>query len=128
LSRNKIKSLDALAGMDKLASLYLEGNQISDLSPLKGLKWVEALDLHNNRISDVTALAGMTELRHTMLEGNKLADLGPLVAMAKKDAQGDRRFAPYWHLYLKGNPLTDSALKTQVAELKSYEVRVHLDE
>jgi len=50
------------------------------------------------------------------------------VVMAKKDAQGDRRFAPYWHIYLKGNPLSESALKSQVAALKSSEVHVHLDE
>ena len=113
--------------MDKLASLYLEGNQVADLAPLKGLKWVESLDLRNNQIADVAALANMTELRHTMLEGNKITDLAPLVAMAKKDAQGDRRFAPYWHLYLKGNPLSETAVKNQVAELKSYEVRVDME-
>ena len=113
--------------MDKLASLYLEGNQVSDLSPLKKLKWIESLDLRNNQVSDVAALSAMTELRHTMLEGNKITDLAPLVAMAKKDSQGDRRFAPYWHLYLKGNPLSAAAVKTQLAELKSYEVRVDME-
>jgi len=127
LSKNKVRSLEAVSGLEKLVSLYLEGDQVSDLSPLKGLKWIESLDLRDNQVSDLSPLSGMTELRYTMLEGNKVTDLGVLVAMAKKDAEGDRRFAPYWFLYLKGNPLTETAVKQQVAELKSYNVRVELE-
>ena len=69
---------------------------------------LKVMDLRDNQVSDLSPLSGMTELRYTMLEGNKVTDLGVLVAMAKKDAEGDRRFAPYWFLYLKGNPLTET--------------------
>ncbi|HCD03223.1 MAG TPA: hypothetical protein DER64_22140 [Planctomycetaceae bacterium] len=66
----------------------------------------------------------MTELRYTFLEGNKVTDLGPLVTMAQKDAKGDRRFAPYWNLYVSGNPLSDAAKGGQIAALKKVGVRV----
>jgi internalin A len=127
LSKNKVRSLEPVAGLEKLVSLYLEGDQVSDLGPLKGLKWIEELDLRDNQVSNLSALSGMTELRHTMLQGNKVTDLETLVTMAKKDAEGDRRFAPYWFLYLKGNPLTETAVKQQVTALKSYNVRVDLE-
>jgi len=46
--------------------------------------------------------------------------------MAKKDAAGEKRFAPYWRLYLKGNPLDDAAKKTQIPAMQKLNVRVNL--
>ncbi|HLQ46498.1 MAG TPA: hypothetical protein VK137_17270, partial [Planctomycetaceae bacterium] len=57
------------------------------------------------------------------LGGNQISDLAPLVAMAKADAEGPQRFAPYWKLYLAENPLSDAA-KAQIEELKKHGVRV----
>jgi len=124
LSKNKVASVAPLKGLGKLSSLYLDGNQVADLSPLKDLKWVANLALRNNQVKDLGPLAGMTELRYTFLEGNKITDLGPLVTMAQKDAKGGRRFAPYWHLYVAGNPLSGAAKTGQVAALKKVGVRV----
>jgi hypothetical protein len=47
--------------------------------------------------------------------------------MAAKDNAGEKRFSPFWHLYLKGNPLSDAAQGKQLAELKKVGSRVHLD-
>lgn len=121
-SRNQIESVAALAEMPKVISLYLEKNKVSDITPLKSLR-LERLDLKDNQVKDVSPLKDMTELRYTFLERNQLTDLSPLVEMAKKDAAGERRFAPYWNLYLAGNPLGDAG-KAQVAELAKIGVRV----
>jgi len=126
LSKNRIKSLKPLSGMAKLSSLYLDGNRIGDISPLKKLKWLSSLDLTDNFITNVTPLSGMTELRYTMLNKNRIADISPLVIMAIKDSEGDRRFAPYWNLYLAGNPLSDSSKTAHLAELKKIGVRVSM--
>ena len=75
--------------------------------------------------ADAVTLAAFTELRFTFLGGNQVADLAPLVAMAKADAAGQQRFAPYWKLYLGENPLPDAA-KAQLEELKTLGVRVEL--
>ena len=112
-----------VADLPKLAALYLEKNKISDITPLKSQRWLERLDLKDNQIKDISPLSGMTELRYTFLERNQLTDLAPLVEMAKKDAAGEKRFAPYWNLYLAGNPLTDAS-KAQIAELAKIGVRV----
>lgn len=68
----------------------------------------------------------LTELRWTFLDGNQIAEIGPLVEAAKKDAAGDKRYAPYWNLYLGGNPLSDAS-KAQLAELKAIGVRLKAD-
>ena len=53
-----------------------------------------------------------------MLERNKISDLRPLVKQAKADAEGPKRFAPFLRLYLEGNPLSDAAKSSQLAECK----------
>ena len=65
-----------------------------------------------------------TEVTLRMLERNKVTDLAPLVAWAKADAAAQKRFAPYLRLYLKGNPLSDSARTEQLKALKALNVRV----
>jgi len=52
--------------------------------------------------------------------------LSPLVALAKKDAEGEQRLAPFLQLYLEGNPLSEPARTKQVEALKGFGVRVHL--
>jgi hypothetical protein len=61
-----------------------------------------------------------------MLGKNKLTDLGVLVGMAQKDT--DKRFAPFWKIYLVENPLTDAAKTAQVEELKKLGGKVFLDQ
>ena len=109
--------------MPKLHAVYLDKNKVSDIAPLKSLKWLERLDLKDNQIKDLSSLSEMTELRYTFLERNQITELGTLVEMAKKDTAGERRFAPYWRLYLAGNPLNETG-KAQLAELKKLGVRV----
>ncbi|WP_010584069.1 leucine-rich repeat domain-containing protein [Schlesneria paludicola] len=123
LSRNQVESVQPLAEMTKLHAIYLDKNKISDISPLKTLKWLERIDLKDNQIKDLSALSEMKELRFTFLERNQITELGTLVEMAKKDTAGERRFAPYWRLFLAGNPLNETG-KAQLAELKTLGVRV----
>ena len=125
LSGNKVTSLEPIKELPKLSSLYLEGNQVADLKPLAGLKWLTNLNLKGNKIEDVSALAGLTELRFTFLQDNQIKDFAPLIEMARKDAEGDKRFAPYWKLYLDGNPIDAGKRDQQIAELKKIGVRVN---
>ena len=83
--------------MDKLDILGLSGNQVSDLSPLKGHERWKYLFLGDNKITDLTVL----------VETAKAAN-------AKPDHS-----AWFWQVFLKGNPLSEAAKTTQLAELKS---------
>jgi hypothetical protein len=72
-------------------------------------------------------LAELTELRFLILDDNKLSDLSVLVQMAEKDAAGEQRFAPFWNLYLGGNPLTDEAKGAQLNRLRELGAKVSLE-
>lgn len=125
LGRNRIRDIAPLAKLNDLWTLKLDNNQISDISALATLR-VESLDLGHNQIADVAALKNQPRLTFTFLQGNQITDISPLVEMARKDAEGDQRFAPYWRLYLAENPLDDESFAL-LEELRSIGVRLNLE-
>ena len=82
------------------------------------------LDLRDNQVENVSPLSKQTELNLLLIERNQIKDLKPLVDSAKADSAGPKRFAPYLHLYLSGNPLSDATKSSQLAALKAAGVRI----
>ena len=70
--------LRPLAPLINLEVLSFEGNGISDITPLAGLKELRELYLTNNRIEEVHSLAGLINLEMLFLEGNGITDISPL--------------------------------------------------
>jgi Leucine-rich repeat (LRR) protein len=89
---------------------------------------MERLWLDGTGISDLSPIAGMTELTYLGLDNNKVTDLTVLIEMGKKDLADPTktRFAPFWKIYLKGNPLSDAAKTTQLEELKKVSQKIVL--
>ena len=82
-----------------MTELHLWNNQISDISPLRGLTKLTYLDLEGNEISDVTALANLINLEELYLEGNPITDKTPLQTLlqANPDVQLDINLpGPAW--------------------------------
>lgn len=125
LGRNRIKDIRPLARLKDLWTLKLDNNLIEDISALTEVR-VDSLDLAHNRISDVSPLRSQSHLTFTFLQGNRIKDIRPLVEMAREDAEGEQRFAPYWKLYLAENPLSDES-KKQLDELRSIGVRLNME-
>jgi len=148
IENNQVKSLEPLRKLERLASLYADGNQVTDIAPILKLPKLGSIYLKNNqiseidglggagregqvwsvglsgnRITDLTPIKGLKPQSFLFLEGNQIADLAPLVEMMKADLAGEKRFAPYVQVYLKGNPLSEAGQK-QVEELKALKVRV----
>lgn len=125
LGRNRISDIAPIAKLKDLWTLKLDNNQISDISALANLR-VESLDLGHNQITDVSPLKNQPRLTFTFLQGNQITDIRSLLEMARKDAEGDQRFAPYWRLYLAENPLDDESFAL-LEELRSIGVRLNLE-
>ncbi len=96
LQGNQISDLSPLANLEKLESLDLENNQISDLSPLANLPELTVLDLVNNQISDISALSGLTNLTDLGLSYNQISDLSSLANLSELTA-----------LFLVNNQISD---------------------
>ncbi|MDE0088297.1 MAG: leucine-rich repeat domain-containing protein [Candidatus Poribacteria bacterium] len=75
--------LRPLASLINLEVTTFEGNGISDITPLAGLKKLRELYLTNNRIEEVHSLAGLINLEILFLEGNGITDISPLSNLKK---------------------------------------------
>ena len=123
LSGNKIAKVDVLKNLTKIWTLYLDGNPVKDLSVLGQLKWLSSLKLSHCGIEDISFISPLTELKHLDLEGNKLSNVAPLLEMAKKD--DEKRFSPFWHIYLTGNPIKPDA--PELVELAKLGARITIE-
>ena len=83
LNGNQISDISPLAGLINLERLELNGNQISDISPLARLINLEVLELRQNQISDISPLTGLINLLSLNIRQNPLSDISPLASAIK---------------------------------------------
>lgn len=124
VSDNELSDVTAAFGLPRLHSLHVDGNRVSKLKGIASLTRLDLLSAGGNRISDLSPLTGLQNLRLLLLDNNRIRDLAPLVEMAAQDAAGERRFAPFLRLYLKGNRLAGNKAQAQLAELRRLGVKV----
>ena len=74
---NNISDLTPLTGL-RLTELWLWDNLVTDLSPLFNMTTLTHLDLGYNRISDISPLEKLTRLKWLELSGNQISDITPL--------------------------------------------------
>ncbi len=78
LEGNPISDSSPLTGLVQLRVLNMAGCQISDIRPLANLTRLESLYLHGNQIEDITPLTNLTRLRDLWLVDNQITDVRPL--------------------------------------------------
>lgn len=64
-----------MGNLNNLNTLYLDNNQISDLTPIRELNNLNALFLNNNQVSDLTPVKKMSLVR-VELKSNLIRDFG----------------------------------------------------
>ena len=141
-----IKSLSGLETATNLQELFLDSNEISDITPLAYLTQLQELSLDSNEISDITPLAyrilriidGLetaTNLQALFLNSNKISDITPLAVLDSLQALelnsnkiSDLRPLAYLdkliHLELNSNEISDI---TPLAHLDKLQ-RLYLDD
>lgn len=77
-TRGSIDSLDDLQKMPNLRSISLAYQDITDLTPLKDLVFLENVDLRHNPIEDVTPLSQVSSLQTLCLFDTHVSDLTSL--------------------------------------------------
>ncbi|MFN0201225.1 MAG: COR domain-containing protein, partial [Bacteroidia bacterium] len=97
LNQNQIQDISPLAKLDKLERLWLNQNQIQDISPLAKLDKLQYLSLDQNQIQDISPLAKLDKLQYLSLSQNQIQDLSPLLPLYKKDIYLDISFNPLLH-------------------------------
>ena len=82
LSETQLSNIDFLTDFSGLRRLWLQGNDIVDLSPLAGLTGLVELALDHNDIEDVSPLRNLLELKSLWLDSNRVSDILPLSNMS----------------------------------------------
>ena len=116
LQGNRISDLSPLSGLVTLTRLDLRENQVSDLSPLSGLVTLTRLDLRENQVSDLSPLTGLTAMTKLELDDNQISDIAPLVANA---GLGDGDIVT-----LTDNPLSAQSRNMHIPALRARRVEV----
>ena len=80
LRKNQMSDLSPLSGLKSLKEAWIEGETVSDLSPFAGLTDLEGLRVWDLSLSDLSPLKGLTKLRWLSLGGNSksVSNLSPL--------------------------------------------------
>ena len=120
LGNNHLSDISPVLGLINLTGLGLEGNRISDISALSSLTQLKKLWLGSNSISDISALSSLTQLTELQLDRNNITDLSPLVANTGL-GEGDT-------VYVRGNPLSYTSIKTHIPTLLGRGVTVEFDD
>ena len=106
LSDSELSDLSPLSGLKSLEFLFLNGTGVSDLSPLSGLQSLQHLNLTGTGVSDLSALSGLKSLQHLDLNGTGVSDLSPLSGL--KSLQ---------HLDLNGTGVSDVSALSGIKNL-----------
>ncbi len=107
ISNCKLKEIAKGDYLHKIEELCLDGNQISDLTPLRGLVNLKNLSMWSNRISDLTPLSTLVQLNSLNLGGNQLTDITVLSKLTNLK-----------ELYLWHNQLPDLTPLSNLSNLK----------
>ena len=113
-----LTDLTGLEHSTSLTRLELGHNRLTDISAVANLTGLTALDLNNNQLRDIGPLVNLTGLTRLQLSGNQIGDITPLVE--NRGISGEIR--------LSRNPLTNTALTSDVPALKARGLTVESDE
>ena len=119
ITRNQIEDLTPLADLVFMDGLWVSDNPLTDISPLSGLFRLRFLISDRTQLREISALSELTALDSLTLEDNLVSDLSALVTNTGLRT-GD-------HVDLRGNPLSEDAVNTQIPALQARGVVVLFD-
>jgi hypothetical protein len=111
-----------------LQYLNIQGNDITDISPLSTLTGLRELNIRYSKITDISPLAEITSLRRLSMPSSKLTDISPLSDLTKlesaylrfnqiTDVSSLANFVRYGGLlFLMGNPVEDLSVLDPLIE------------
>ena len=104
---NTVSDFSPLEVLNQLTNLDISGCSLSDISSLANLTQLMKLSLWNNDISDITALSELTQLEELSLGGNFISDITALSELIQLK-----------ELWLAGNSISDITVLSGLTQLK----------
>lgn len=79
IDNNEIADLTPLSSITSLTKLNASNNKIQDLSPIQGLVNLETMNLTNNELTDISILGYFNNLKYVYLKNNKISSLSAFI-------------------------------------------------
>lgn len=111
LEKNNIIDISLLSELSELEVLSLSGNKIADISSLSSLTNLKTIYLHTNLLRDLTPLSVLTNLKELYLGGNYIKVIEPLSTLTNLES-----------LFLGDNQIIDLNPLKKLVKLKSLDI------
>ena len=100
-----------VADMCSIDGLYLNGNDIENLSGIEYAKNLTVLELNMMKLSDISALSGLTNLQYLQLGSNNISDISYLKGLRNLEM-----------LNLNSNQISDISALSELTNLKTLDL------
>lgn len=111
LDWNNISDMSVLSSFTTLTKISASGNQVSDISFLQNLQNLQNINFSNNNISNINVLSNLTNIKYLYLDNNQIQDI---------TAIGNLRNLV--ELSIAGNQITNIDLLTRLAAIENIDV------
>ncbi|MBN2693794.1 protein kinase [bacterium] len=78
-------SLNGLENSKNLETLDVASNNIMELLPLSGFRFLKSVSINDNKISDLSPISESENISYIQISNNQISDLSPLKKMTKMD-------------------------------------------
>ena len=111
LDWNNISDMSVLSNFTSLTKISASGNQVSDISFLRNLTNLQNINFSNNNISNIRILQYLTNLKYLYLDNNQIQDISPISNLNNLR-----------ELSIPGNKITDASVLTGLASLENLDI------
>ena len=111
LDWNQITDMSVLGKFTSLTKISASGNQVTDISFLQNLKNLENINFSNNAITDITVLTNLTNLKYLYLDNNQITNIA-----------GISNLINLKELSISGNQIKNCDVITKLANLENVDV------
>ena len=113
IENNNVKDISVLSPLRSLSWIDLGNNQVSNIEDLSTLKTLSSLNISKNEISNIDPLSKATNLAWLSIANNQIRDLSPLNSLPKLR-----------HLVIEGNAFNQQTRRIHIPRFKSRGITV----
>jgi len=111
LDWNEISDISVLSQFNTLTKISASGNQITDISSLTNLKNLQNINFSNNQITDIKPILNLSNLKYLSIDNNQIQDI-----------TGISKLTNIKELAMAGNKLINCNEITQINTLENLDI------
>lgn len=111
LDWNNISDMSILSSFSTLTKISASGNQVTDISFLQNLKNLQNINFNNNKITNIDCLKNLANLKYVYLDNNQIQNISGLSNLNNLR-----------EISIAGNKITDAGLLTNLESVENIDI------